>query len=200
MNEVAEQAQPPKLPKEDAQLENALAREATSVLEQLSKFAALMFACIYAFGFMIVSLSDAQYGVLQFNLLKPRIFAAGALFILLVAIPSFAIRRVLRRCPIPEGAASWYKEAFNVNRYFNMCMILAAASYGVLWLQADWRAVFDKEIPHPHLRAIAFALWFLSSGRLARFTRRHKTDPQESSVLPFVDFALANILVLYVLR
>ena len=146
----------------------------------------------------MVSINDAEYGILQFNLLKPRIFAAGALFVLLVAIPTVAVRRVIRRSPIPaDSGQSWLKWSFDTNRYFNMCLILAFASYGVMW-----EGTFDdisKQFSHFQTLALALIM-FLSILITRTFRHNYKTNPKKCALLPMADFILVNLLVLYVLR
>ena len=61
-----------------------------SVLETVSKAGAVLLAIIYAAGFLIVILHHAQYGIAEFNPLKPKIFSAGILFGLLFAAPAVA--------------------------------------------------------------------------------------------------------------
>src|SRR6266480_1236037 len=64
-----------------------------SVLETVSKAGAILLAVIYAVGFLIVVLHHAQYGIAEFNPLKPKIFSAGILFALLFAVPAIAAYR-----------------------------------------------------------------------------------------------------------
>lgn len=64
-----------------------------SVLETVSKAGAVLLAVIYAVGFLIVILHHAQYGIAEFNPLKPKIFSAGILFGLLFAVPYIAAYR-----------------------------------------------------------------------------------------------------------
>jgi hypothetical protein len=169
-----------------------------SNVELLSKASALLLVLLYAFGFMIVSLSDAQCGILQFNLLKPRIFASGALFGVLIAIPVVAIRRVRRRSLVPEQPGQeWDKASFDGNRYFNMCIILAAVSYGVLWSTAPHDVGMLSQLP-PIKSAIFFLTVFADLSATRAFLKYHKTDPSISRFLPTVSFVLANVIVLYV--
>jgi hypothetical protein len=64
-----------------------------SILETVSKAGAVLLATVYAAGFLIVVLHHAQYGIAEFNPLKPKIFSAGILFILLFAVPAIAAYR-----------------------------------------------------------------------------------------------------------
>jgi hypothetical protein len=168
----------------------------TSLVDLLSKAAALILACIYGFGFLVVSLNEAQYGIVEFNVLKPRIFAAGALFTLLIAIPTLAIRRVHRRSLIPESAGqAWLKWSHDMNRYFNMCLLLAIVSYGVLWRHIPLN-ISDK-LSRPQAVALVLCISF-SVEITRRFGRLYKTKPEKCRLLPLADFALQNVVVLYV--
>jgi hypothetical protein len=166
-----------------------------SVVDRLSKAAALMLGCIYGFGFLVVSLAEAKYGIVQFNVLKPRIFAAGALFTFMIAIPTLAVRRVLRRSVIPESTGQgWLKWSFDGSRYFNMCFLLALVSYGLLW------GLDLPSLPMKFSRAQVGALVvciFLSMQIVMRFRRHYKTEPEKCRLLPFADFILQNVIVLY---
>jgi hypothetical protein len=173
-------------------------RSAVSTVERLSKASALLLASIYGLGFLVVSLDEARYGILQLNLLKSRILAAGALFALLLAVPILAVRRVDRRSPIPKDSEhGWLKWSFDMNRYFNMCIILAAASTALM-MGAEWPA-------HPSNLstlqiATLVAVMAVSGWITIAFRRNYKTHPGRSALLAWFDFALANVVVLYVLR
>lgn len=171
-----------------------------SLVDQLSKAVALILAATYGFGFLVVSLNEAEYGIYQFNVLKPRIFAAGALFALMLAIPTLAIRRVVRRSLIPQGAGqACLKWSVDTNRYFNMCIILASISYGYLW---GWPELdlpsLSKKLSTPQSYALEGCV-SLSALITVWFRRHHKTEPERCKWLPLADFGLENVIVLYAL-
>ena len=63
--------------------------------EMAARLGAILLVVVYGTGFLIVSLHHSAYGIAQFNLLKPRIFAAGVLFLFLTSIPVVAAARVV---------------------------------------------------------------------------------------------------------
>lgn len=199
MGDLAEKMQAPAVSGEGVQPNDSSARTPlpkASRVDLLSKAAVLIFACIYGFGFLVVSLEEAEYGILQFNVLKPRIFAAGALFIFLVAIPTFAVRRVLRRSLISENAGQgWLKWSFDTNRYFNICLLLAFVSYGVVW-RLDLSNL-PKKLSHQQVVGLVLCI-SLSLVITRWFLRHYKTEPEKCRLLPLADFVLANVIVLYV--
>ena len=65
-------------------------------VEMYAKASALFLAVVYGAGFLIVAVHHAQYGVAQFDPLKPKIFSTGVVFFLLVAGASIAAFRVFQ--------------------------------------------------------------------------------------------------------
>src|ERR1700680_4827588 len=62
-------------------------------LETVSKATAVLLVGTYVLGFVIVSLHDASYGFFEVNPLRPRILAAGLLFLLMTALPASFVTR-----------------------------------------------------------------------------------------------------------
>lgn len=58
-----------------------------SVLEIATKNATLLVVASYAIGYLIVTINDNAHGFLETSLIKPRAITAGAIFILLTALP-----------------------------------------------------------------------------------------------------------------
>jgi len=58
-----------------------------SRFELVTKNATLLVVSCYAIGYLIVVLNDNPHGFLETSLLKPRAITAGAMFILLMALP-----------------------------------------------------------------------------------------------------------------
>jgi hypothetical protein len=67
-----------------------------SAIESVSRLAAVSIAVIYAAGFLIVTTHCSQFGIVEFSPFRPRIFSAGALFALLLAVPLLAVSRAFR--------------------------------------------------------------------------------------------------------
>jgi MFS family permease len=69
-------------------------------LESLAKAASAFLVLFYGMGFLILALHDAQFGIVQFSALRPRIFVVGFVFAVLVA---FAVSPLLSASVYPEG-------------------------------------------------------------------------------------------------
>lgn len=59
----------------------------SEILESVSKATVAGLVLIYACGFVILSISNAEYGFTEVNPLRPKILGAGALFLFLTALP-----------------------------------------------------------------------------------------------------------------
>jgi branched-subunit amino acid transport protein len=64
------------------------------LLDSISKAAVVGILALYVFGFLIVSIHNAEYGFSELNPLKPRIAAAGSLFTLFCVYPIVVARRL----------------------------------------------------------------------------------------------------------
>jgi hypothetical protein len=62
-------------------------------LEFAVKFAALFFGLVYALGFLIIAIHHSTLSIPEFDPLKPKLFSAGIVFILLVGLPVLAAFR-----------------------------------------------------------------------------------------------------------
>jgi hypothetical protein len=58
-------------------------------LETFARAGAVLFGAAYVAGFVIVTLHHARFGVLQFDLLRPRVLAAGVVFLVFVSVPVY---------------------------------------------------------------------------------------------------------------
>jgi len=63
-------------------------------LEVTARAAAVFVAVVYSTGFLIVAIHHAQYGIAQFDFLKPKIISTGIVFVVLTALPTIAAFRV----------------------------------------------------------------------------------------------------------
>jgi hypothetical protein len=59
----------------------------TSFLQSTSHVLVVGAGVVYLFGFIIVSIFDASYGVADFNLFRTKVIAVGTLFVFLLAVP-----------------------------------------------------------------------------------------------------------------
>jgi hypothetical protein len=55
--------------------------------ELVTKWTATFLLIVYSAGFLIWSLHDARYGIVEFELLRPKIFLTGFVFVALVTLP-----------------------------------------------------------------------------------------------------------------
>ena len=58
----------------------------TSFLQSSSQALVLGAGAVYLFGFIVVSVFDASYGIADFNLFRTKVVAAGTLFVFLLAV------------------------------------------------------------------------------------------------------------------
>lgn len=65
-------------------------------LEVTARAAAIFVTIVYGTGFLIVAIHHAQYGIAQFDPLKPKIFSTGIVFVLLAALPTIAAFRTFQ--------------------------------------------------------------------------------------------------------
>src|ERR1017187_5971609 len=63
-------------------------------LEVTARAVAVFAAVVYGAGFLIVAIHHAQYGIAQFDPLKPKIFSTGIVFILLTGLTTMAAFRM----------------------------------------------------------------------------------------------------------
>jgi hypothetical protein len=66
----------------------------SSSLSSISRASAVLIGVVYFAAFLTVTLHLARFGVSEFNLLRPHIFSAGALFALVCAIPIYSVLRL----------------------------------------------------------------------------------------------------------
>src|SRR5205807_7443775 len=61
--------------------------------EQLAKLGASVLAIVYAVGFLVVSIHHGRFGILMFEFLRARVFAAGLLLTIFMIVPIVAVSR-----------------------------------------------------------------------------------------------------------
>src|SRR5260221_14478451 len=66
-----------------------------SVLLQTSSHVLVVGAgIVYLFGFVIVSIFDASYGIADFSLFRTKVIAVGTVFLILIAVPMLLTFRI----------------------------------------------------------------------------------------------------------
>lgn len=71
-------------------------RTPASWIDSAAKLSATAILVIYVAGFLIVSIQNARYGIVQHDLVRPRLLATGVIFFVLLAIGVFAGSVVFR--------------------------------------------------------------------------------------------------------
>ena len=81
----------------------------STALSRLTAASATLFAGVYAAGFLVVAFRLGQFGVLDLNPLRPQIFLAGALFIVLTAIPAVVVLKIIGLIPMERAESPGMK-------------------------------------------------------------------------------------------
>jgi len=68
-------------------LSTAVPKSTWDLAEQGIKIGTGLLALFYAAGFLVVSIHHGQYGIVMFEFLRARVFAAGILFSLFLGVP-----------------------------------------------------------------------------------------------------------------
>jgi len=84
-------------------------RDLTQRIEVLAKAGTFVLVALYVAGFLVVSLSNASYGIVEFSLFRARVLSAGVLFGLCVGFPVLQAARsyALYGLPTMLGGSSW---------------------------------------------------------------------------------------------
>jgi hypothetical protein len=108
--------------------------------ESASKTAAILAIVIYGMGYLVTSIYVAQLGMPQVNPLKPRIAAAGVLFLFLCALPIWATEEVLRTYPSPfPGAPDSTDAISSLYRFTHIFELACMLGFGL-------QVMFDVEL------------------------------------------------------
>ena len=73
------------------------------------KFGALFLGLVYAIGFLIIAIHHSRVSIPEFDPLKPKIFSAGIVFILLAGLPILAALRMFGLFGLRVGAATGFR-------------------------------------------------------------------------------------------
>jgi hypothetical protein len=72
-------------------------------LDDAAHALALVLTVTYGAGFLIVSLHHSEFGFAEFDLLRPKIFCAGAWFFVLTAVPALTAARIFNLFGLERG-------------------------------------------------------------------------------------------------
>jgi hypothetical protein len=81
----------------------------SSLFSRLTAASATLLAGVYAAGFLVVTFRLGEFGVLDLNPFRPQIFLAGALFIVLIAIPAFVALKIIGLIPMDRVESAGMK-------------------------------------------------------------------------------------------
>ena len=104
-------------------------------LRASSYWASLSLVVTYCIGFLIVSIHQGLFGIVRFDLLRPRILSAGVAFVVLVSLCAAIAIRIRRE---GDGKMSVQKLVF---------WVIAARGVGTTlsgWLQLPYNAPFTR--------------------------------------------------------
>jgi hypothetical protein len=171
----------------------------STILQSTTHFLVVGAGLVYLFGFLVMSVYDATYGIVNFSLFRPRVIAVGTLFaflillLMLITFRAFALfglgpeePRVMGIQPTPE------------NRLYALAYVafgLPAACFGLTWLLTF---LFSN---YPETPWQVFAILILEALTLATLAilgrNRFNTHPLPFVALSFFN-AAALLLVLFV--
>lgn len=112
----------------------------SDLFSRLTAASATLLAGVYAAGFLVVTFRLGEFGVLDLNPFRPQIFLAGALFIVLTAIPAVAALKAIGLIPMdriqsagmkPVQRKGLYNLAFYLN-FYTVALGLAGFSSAIL--------------------------------------------------------------------
>lgn len=168
------------------------------VLEFVTKIATLLVVGSYAIGYLIVVINENAHGFLETSLIKPRAIAAGAVFILLTALPiSLTQRTFFGRGLDPESKLEKYARLLlGLVDYLAACF-----AAGLMML-----LVFTDDFHGPSVtlgKAIGFVafLWVIGVNGILRFAAPRVYRERPTAWIVFCIVCLGGLSVgVYSLR
>ena len=126
--------------------------------ERVIKIGTGFLALIYAAGFLVVSVHHGRYGVIMFEFLRARVFAAGLLFAVLTAVPVIAVSRLfgLFGLGMPAGSREIKAEHLGFAR---ACSIAQFSIFAYLFATSS-RALFISTPTDQHSSWWVALSWF----------------------------------------
>ena len=107
-----------------------------SFLTEASQKGGVFVAVVYAAGFLVVTLHQERFGIAELSFLRPHIFLAGTLFVLLSALPVYSILQLRgyigpTRTVIPGGRPITRVAHYQLDvaiGFYAWCYVLASCS------------------------------------------------------------------------
>jgi len=143
-------------------------------LELLSKGWVPLLAAIYASGYLIVSIYHASLGLNEINPLRPKVAAAGLLFLLLISMAVFLMqymRSVVKG--LDPGSSPWRTYLFSVcfGGFYLLCFDFVATIPIQPILHFEGRQPFPKVFPLLVTTGVIGLSAILASGGLKKLPR-----------------------------
>jgi hypothetical protein len=110
------------------------------VIDLLAKGAVIMAAVLYGCGFIVVSIYQCTYGLVQVSPLRPKVLAAGIWFFCFLAVPFLLVveeRRIKSSYPERER---WLERGRNVSFF---------STFSSFWLGVIFSIAFDLGSAEP---------------------------------------------------
>jgi hypothetical protein len=107
-------------------------RYSLETLETASKAIAVLLVGTYVLGFMIVSLHNASHGFFEVNPLRPRILAAGFLFLFTTLLPAFLANQMYSRDSELTPKQQLSHAIVATLAYYFVCVVLTFMLGGLL--------------------------------------------------------------------
>jgi hypothetical protein len=129
------------------------------LIERVVKFGTGFVALVYAAGFLVVSVHHGKYGVVMFEFLRARVFAAGLLFAVFLLIPIVAASRVFALFGLRTMGGTRYLKSENIK--FARVNSIAQFSLLAFGLASGAQVIFVSEAGAALPATKTDAIWFL---------------------------------------
>ena len=129
------------------------------LIERAVKFGTGFVALVYAAGFLVVSVHHGKYGVVMFEFLRARVFAAGLLLAVFLLIPIVAASRMFALFGLRTMGGTRYLKSENLK----FARVNSIAQFSVLacGLAGGAQAIFVSEAGATLPATKADAIWFV---------------------------------------
>jgi hypothetical protein len=154
----------------------------------------LALVILYAAGFVVLSVHHASFGISQFNLLRPKILAAGILFCIFIALPIAEAARVFGLLGYPPMFPTPDRTGveFDKRLYYLPFVRLLAFLLGAIAIGWTVRAFLQEYTLNPRV-----TLWYvamLTPTAAVAFTVRYRGKRNPALTAWLCMFALAWII------
>jgi hypothetical protein len=136
----------------------------SSVLQTFSHALVVGAGLVYLFGFIIVSINDASYGIADFGLFRTKVIAVGTLFVLLLSLPMLLTFRIfsLFGLTVESADISWLV-ATPANRSYVIAVVALSIPFASFGLAFPLVFLFNT---FPEWKGMGFGLFILTGALL----------------------------------